>query len=117
VNAERLLTMWLVAPVAMAPVAMAPATSGRRRAERPAWYALGLRGRAVHHRRHRSSPGPVARTDRQHPRAHPDHAVVAEGIETAEVRGLLLEAGCRYGQGYLFSRPIALEQAAKLLQP
>ena len=43
--------------------------------------------------------------------------VVAEGVETAEVKGLLIEAGCRNGQGCLFSRPIALEQGADLLRP
>ncbi|KGJ82338.1 hypothetical protein GY21_00785 [Cryobacterium roopkundense] len=31
--------------------------------------------------------------------------VVAEGIETIGQRDLLTEMGCRYGQGYLFSKP------------
>jgi EAL domain-containing protein (putative c-di-GMP-specific phosphodiesterase class I) len=31
--------------------------------------------------------------------------VVAEGIETTGQRDLLTEMGCRFGQGYLFSRP------------
>lgn len=33
--------------------------------------------------------------------------VVAEGIETVSQRDLLQRMGCRYGQGYLFSRPLA----------
>ena len=32
--------------------------------------------------------------------------IVAEGIETAGQLALLREAGCQYGQGYLFSRPV-----------
>jgi EAL domain-containing protein (putative c-di-GMP-specific phosphodiesterase class I) len=32
--------------------------------------------------------------------------VVAEGIETEEHRELLAGAGCAYGQGYLFARPL-----------
>jgi diguanylate cyclase (GGDEF)-like protein/PAS domain S-box-containing protein len=33
--------------------------------------------------------------------------VVAEGIETTEQRDLLAQAGCDFGQGYLFSRPVS----------
>ncbi|OEF22384.1 bifunctional diguanylate cyclase/phosphodiesterase [Aliivibrio logei] len=33
-------------------------------------------------------------------------AVVAEGIETDEHLSFLMEKGCEYGQGYLFSKPI-----------
>jgi len=41
--------------------------------------------------------------------------VVAEGVETAAQLELLQTLGCRLGQGYLFSRPITAEEAAKLL--
>ena len=32
--------------------------------------------------------------------------VVAEGVETEQQRDLLVAAGCDFGQGYLFSRPL-----------
>ena len=41
--------------------------------------------------------------------------VVAEGIETEAQRRLAPEAGCRFGQGYLFSRPIAAAALTPLL--
>ncbi|MBK6385827.1 MAG: EAL domain-containing protein [Rhodoferax sp.] len=33
--------------------------------------------------------------------------VTAEGVETAQQRDLLVAAGCDYGQGYLFARPMS----------
>ena len=41
--------------------------------------------------------------------------VIAEGIETAEQRDLLISAGCDYGQGFLFSRPVPFDSFEKLL--
>ena len=44
-----------------------------------------------------------------------DIKVIAEGIETEEQRNLLTSAGCDYGQGYLWSRPVTVEAFAGLL--
>ena len=41
--------------------------------------------------------------------------VIAEGIETAEQRDLLIAAGCDFGQGYFFSRPVPGEEFERLL--
>ncbi|HEX5538672.1 MAG TPA: EAL domain-containing protein [Methylophilaceae bacterium] len=41
--------------------------------------------------------------------------VIAEGLETQAQRNLLVEADCDFGQGYLFSRPLAPEEFDKLL--
>jgi EAL domain-containing protein (putative c-di-GMP-specific phosphodiesterase class I) len=41
--------------------------------------------------------------------------VVAEGIETIEEERLLVEMGCDHGQGYLYGRPMPLEQLLALL--
>ena len=36
--------------------------------------------------------------------------IIAEGIETAEQEAMLKNLGCRLGQGYLYSRPIPLDE-------
>jgi len=41
--------------------------------------------------------------------------VIAEGVETEAQRDLLKLAGCDYGQGYLFSRPVPAEELEVLL--
>jgi diguanylate cyclase (GGDEF)-like protein/PAS domain S-box-containing protein len=41
--------------------------------------------------------------------------VIAEGIETQQQLELLQHLGCKFGQGYLFSKPISSEAAAVLL--
>jgi diguanylate cyclase (GGDEF)-like protein/PAS domain S-box-containing protein len=41
--------------------------------------------------------------------------IVAEGIEIEEQRLILKERKCNYGQGYLFSKPIAKEEFEKLI--
>jgi EAL domain-containing protein (putative c-di-GMP-specific phosphodiesterase class I) len=38
--------------------------------------------------------------------------IVAEGVETVEQLELLKQLGCRYIQGYLFSKPVPLAEAA-----
>lgn len=45
-----------------------------------------------------------------------DFQTVAEGIETAGQLASLKELDCRFGQGYLFSKPLTPEEAEKLLQ-
>jgi EAL domain-containing protein (putative c-di-GMP-specific phosphodiesterase class I) len=42
--------------------------------------------------------------------------VVAEGIETCEQYRLLRQLGCRFGQGFLFARPLAAEAVTQLLR-
>lgn len=42
--------------------------------------------------------------------------VVAEGIETSDQHRLLREMGCRFGQGYLFAKPMTAEQATGVLR-
>lgn len=41
--------------------------------------------------------------------------LIAEGIETSDHRDRLLQLGCALGQGYAFSRPVAADQAERLL--
>ncbi|MFF7408732.1 aminotransferase class I/II-fold pyridoxal phosphate-dependent enzyme [Streptomyces lydicus] len=42
--------------------------------------------------------------------------VIAEGIEEVEQRDRLAAMGCRFGQGYLFARPMTADQAEQLLR-
>ena len=42
--------------------------------------------------------------------------VVAEGIETVEQYRLLCEMNCRYGQGFLFARPLPIDEITPLLE-
>lgn len=41
--------------------------------------------------------------------------VIAEGIETSTQRQYLLELGCAFGQGYLFSQPLGSDRVQQLL--
>ncbi|MGC5040020.1 aminotransferase class I/II-fold pyridoxal phosphate-dependent enzyme [Streptomyces sp. DT190] len=42
--------------------------------------------------------------------------VIAEGIEDTAQRDLLAGMGCRFGQGFLFARPMTVEQTAHVLR-
>jgi EAL domain-containing protein (putative c-di-GMP-specific phosphodiesterase class I) len=42
--------------------------------------------------------------------------VVAEGIETREQYHLLRQLGCRFGQGFLFARPMSADKVTQLLR-
>lgn len=42
--------------------------------------------------------------------------VIAEGIEDRGQRDLLARTGCRFGQGFLYARPMTLQQGASLLR-
>jgi len=42
--------------------------------------------------------------------------IIAEGVETEGQEKFLLSAGCEYGQGYYFSRPVDVERATELLR-
>ena len=44
-----------------------------------------------------------------------DIKVIAEGVETITQRDLLLNAGCDYGQGYLFSKPVPEDEFERFL--
>src|SRR5262249_36983567 len=45
-----------------------------------------------------------------------DAQCIAEGIETAGQRDRLLDLGCRYGQGWLFARPMQHEDLLAYLR-
>jgi len=45
-----------------------------------------------------------------------DKKVIAEGIETAEQLSILMNLDCDYGQGYLFSRPVAKDEASNIVR-
>ncbi|MDP3682912.1 MAG: EAL domain-containing protein, partial [Ignavibacteria bacterium] len=42
--------------------------------------------------------------------------VIAEGVETEEQRQLLLNNGCNTYQGYLFSKPVPIDEFKELLK-
>ena len=42
--------------------------------------------------------------------------VIAEGVETEEQQGLLMNNGCTHYQGYFFGRPVPIEQFEVLLR-
>jgi EAL domain-containing protein (putative c-di-GMP-specific phosphodiesterase class I) len=42
-------------------------------------------------------------------------SIIAEGVETEEQRQLLMNKGCTNYQGYLFGKPVPIEQFEALL--
>ena len=42
--------------------------------------------------------------------------VIAEGVETAEQRDLLVQCGCDYAQGYFYAKPLTPEAFEQLLK-
>ena len=42
-------------------------------------------------------------------------SLIAEGVETADHKRMLLDMNCQYGQGYYFYRPMPVTEAIKLL--
>jgi len=44
-------------------------------------------------------------------------AVIAEGVETGAQKDFLASHGCTAYQGYLFSRPLPLDQFEQFVQP
>ena len=48
---------------------------------------------------------------------HLNCKVVAEGIETPSQREILKDMGIQYGQGYLFSRPLSIDDIEQLYNP
>jgi EAL domain-containing protein (putative c-di-GMP-specific phosphodiesterase class I) len=42
--------------------------------------------------------------------------VIAEGVETEEQRSILMEAGCDYGQGFLFCKPVSSSELETMLR-
>ncbi len=43
--------------------------------------------------------------------------VIAEGVETEGQRDFLVKAGCDFGQGYLFSKPVSADEFEKMIFP
>ncbi|MEN3971794.1 EAL domain-containing protein [Sphingomicrobium sp. XHP0235] len=42
--------------------------------------------------------------------------VVVEGVETARTHAMVMEMGCRFGQGWYFGKPMTADQAEQLLR-
>ncbi len=45
-----------------------------------------------------------------------DLVTIVEGIEMEDQKQVLIQMGCRYGQGYLYSKPLALDKILPLIE-
>ena len=43
--------------------------------------------------------------------------IVAEGVETQEQAEILLDFGCRFAQGYLYSKPVSQSEFERRILP
>jgi EAL domain-containing protein (putative c-di-GMP-specific phosphodiesterase class I) len=61
---------------------------------------------------------PVYLRFRKHNQSRASHqlnlGVVAEGIETQQQLAWLQQLGCEFGQGYLFSKPLAPDEIERI---
>ena len=93
---------------------MQAGSNAEERASRLAAFAKDLQVMGIHNSR-RSLGDRLARTIVQMADSLDVSTVVAEGIETEAQLARLRDLGCRFGQGYLLSRPLERDAYETLL--